>query len=147
MAITGKVTLLQFSAIFDPRGDLTALEYEKDIPFLIKRVYYLYNVPAGAERGGHAHKQLRQVLIALSGSFTVKLNDGSGVQSYFLNNPRCGLLLDRLVWREIVDFSNGAVCLCLASEQYNPDDYVRDQQEFLRRVEGSTGNNDAPQSN
>jgi len=147
MAITGKVTLLQFSAIFDPRGDLTALEYEKDIPFLIKRVYYLYNVPAGAERGGHAHKQLRQVLIALSGSFTVKLNDGSGVQSYFLNNPRCGLLLDRLVWREIVDFSHGAVCLCLASEQYNPDDYVRDQQEFLRRVEGNTGNNDAPQSN
>lgn len=147
MAITGKVTPLQFSAIFDPRGDLTALEYEKDIPFLIKRVYYLYNVPVGAERGGHAHKQLKQVLIALSGSFTVKLNDGSGMRSYFLNNPRSGLLLDRLVWREIVDFSQGAVCLCLASEQYNPDDYIRDQQEFLRRVEGNTGDNDTSRGN
>ena len=142
MAMISKVTPLQFSAIFDPRGDLTALEYEKDIPFLIKRVYYLYNVPVGAQRGGHAHKQLRQVLIALSGSFTVKIDDGSGMQTYFLNNPRCGLLLDRLIWREIVDFSQSAVCLCLASEQYNPDDYIRDHQEFLRQVEGNTCGND-----
>lgn len=143
MAIMDKISLLEFSAIIDPRGDLTALEYEKDIPFLIKRVYYLYNVPVGAERGGHAHKELRQVLIALSGSFTVKLNDGSGMRSYFLNNPRSGLLLDRLVWREILDFSQGAVCLCLASEQFSPDDYVRDYQEFMRLVGGNTGHHDS----
>ena len=147
MAALGRASLLQFSAIFDPRGDLTALEYERDIPFLIKRVYYLYNVPVGAERGGHAHRQLKQVLIALSGSFTIKLDTGTGMQSHFLNNPRCGLLLDRLVWREIVDFSQGAVCLCLASEQYDPNDYIRDYQEFLRRVEDNTVGNDTLQSN
>ena len=142
MATIGRATLLQFSAIFDPRGDLTALEYEKDIPFLIRRVYYLYNVPVGAERGGHAHKQLKQVLIALSGSFTVKLHDETGKQSHFLNNPRKGLLLERLVWREIVDFSQGAVCLCLASEQYDPEDYIREYQEFLRLVEDNAHGND-----
>ena len=142
MAVTGKATLLQFSAIFDPRGDLTALEYGNDIPFLIKRVYYLYNVPVGAERGGHAHKRLKQVLIALSGSFTVKLDDGSGMHSYFLNNPRCGLLLDRLVWREIIDFSQGAVCLCLASEKYDPGDYIREYQDFLRLAGGNAVSTD-----
>lgn len=126
----GQFTLVRLPVVTDRRGDLTFLEGGKDIPFDIRRVYYLYNVPVNAERGGHAHKQLRQVIFALSGSFKVTLDDGEERSEIWLNNPQEGILVERLIWRELSHFSQGSVAMVVASEHYDEDDYYRDFEEF-----------------
>lgn len=116
----------------DRKGNLSVVENGKTVPFDIKRVYYLYDVPGGESRGAHAHKKLKQLLIAASGSFTVKLDDGNVKRSFTLNRPYQGLLIAPGIWREIDNFSSGAVCLVLASEKYDEEDYIRDYGEFLQ---------------
>ena len=116
--------------IEDPRGNLSVIEKEV-VPFDIKRVYYLYDVPAGAERGGHAHIQQREFLIALSGSFDVILNDGKAEETVTLNKPFEGLMINEGIWRELKNFSSGSVCLVVASDVAVEADYIRDFQAFL----------------
>ena len=116
----------------DRQGDLSVVENQKDIPFEVNRVYYLYDVPGGAERGGHAHKSLQQLIVAASGSFTVVLNDGTEKRSITLNRPYQGLFVVPGIWRELVDFSSGAICMVLASEKYDENDYIRDYGDFLK---------------
>lgn len=122
--------LLPIPKIEDPRGNLSVIE-KNVIPFEIKRVYYLYDVPAGAERGGHSHIEQQEFLIALSGSFEVILNDGSQEKTISLNKPFEGLLITNKIWRELKNFSSGAVCLVVASDIFLEDDYVREFQDFL----------------
>jgi hypothetical protein len=117
--------------IHDPRGNLTFIEGGNHIPFDIKRVYYLYDVPGGSERGGHAHKALHQLIIAMSGSFDVVLDDGSVKTRFHLNRSYYGLYVCPMMWRELDNFSSGSVCMVLASNLYDADDYYRDYQEFL----------------
>ncbi|WP_321413357.1 FdtA/QdtA family cupin domain-containing protein [uncultured Desulfobacter sp.] len=107
-------------------GSITAINAMADISFDIARVYYLYDVPGGATRGGHAHYRLQQLLVAASGSFEVVLDDGVNKRKVFLNRPYQGLLITRMIWREIENFSSGGICLVLASEKYDPEDYIRD---------------------
>ena len=128
--------LIDLPKISDPRGNLTFVEGGRHIPFEIKRVYYLYDVPGGATRAGHAHKTLHQVLIAISGSFDVLLDDGTEQKRYHLNRSYFGLYIYPLTWREIDNFSSGAVCLAVVSDFYNETDYYRDYSEFLRSVRG-----------
>lgn len=116
----------------DRKGNLSVVENGKTVPFDVKRIYYLYDVPGGAERGAHAHKELYQLLIAASGSFTITLDDGSVKRTFTLNRPYQGLLIVPGIWRELNDFSSGAVCLVLASEKYDAGDYIRDYAEFLK---------------
>lgn len=116
----------------DRRGNLSVVEEFKNVPFHIARAYWLYDVPAGAKRGGHAHKRLKQLLIALSGSFTVTLDDGYEKRKILLNRPYQGLLIETGIWRTIDDFSSGAVCLVLASELYDESEYIYDYEEFLK---------------
>lgn len=123
--------LIDLPVVTDPRGDLTFLEGQRHVPFDIARVYYLYNVPVDAERGGHAHRDLQQVIFALSGSFRVLLDDGQRKAQVMLRNPRVGLYVNRLVWREMDLFSQGAVCMVIASKPYHEADYYRDYDEFL----------------
>lgn len=123
--------LVEFPRIHDPRGNLTFVEGGRHIPFAIKRLYYLYDVPGGAERGGHAHKNLQQIIIAMSGSFDVVLDDGRTRRTVQLNRSYFGLLMRPMIWRELVNFSSGAVCAVLASEHYDEDDYLRDYPAFL----------------
>ena len=115
----------------DRKGDLTVVENGVTLPFNVKRVYYLYDVPGGESRGSHAHKELEQLIIAASGSFTVTLDDGKDKKSFFLNRPYQGLYVKRGLWRDLENFSSGAVCMVLASEVYKQEDYIRDYQEFL----------------
>ena len=122
--------ILSIPKIEDPRGNLSVIE-NNVVPFKINRVYYLYDVPASAERGGHAHKKLQQFLIALSGSFDVILNDGKEVKTITLNKPFEGLLITNEIWRELKNFSSGAVCLVIASDVFSEDDYIREFQDFL----------------
>jgi len=126
----GSVKLIDLPVISDPRGDLTFVEGRNHVPFDIARVYYLYNVPVDSERGGHAHKELQQVVFALSGSFRLKVDDGVEHTEFWLRNPRQGVLIDRLIWREMDSFSQGAVCMVLASHPYDEADYIRDYSEF-----------------
>lgn len=121
--------LLSLPKIEDHRGNLSVIENDT-IPFAIKRVYYLYDVPSGAERGGHAHKEQQEVLIALSGSFDVVLNDGKTEKTITLNKPNQGLLIGSGVWRELKNFSSGSVCLVIASDVFDEDDYIREFEEF-----------------
>jgi hypothetical protein len=130
----GSASIIDLPVISDPRGDLTFVEGENHVPFPIRRVYYLYNVPVDAERGGHAHRQLEQVVFALSGSFRLKIDDGETKTDYWLRDPRRGVLLRRMVWREMDAFSQGAVCMVLASRPYEEADYIRDYDEFLREA-------------
>ena len=116
--------------IEDPRGNLSVIE-NNVIPFQIKRVYYLYDVPSGAERGGHSHREQQEFLVALSGSFDVILNDGKEVKTITLNKPFEGLLIMNGIWRELKNFSSGAVCLVIASDVFDEDDYIREFEEFL----------------
>ena len=125
-----EIKLINIPKIEDPRGNLSVIEHDV-VPFDIKRVYYLYDVPAGAERGGHAHKKLQQFLVALSGSFDVLLNDGKVKKTVTLNKPFEGLLITNGIWRELKNFSSGAVCLVVASEVFEEDDYIRDFEDFL----------------
>ena len=124
--------IISIPKIEDPRGNLSVIEKDV-IPFEIKRVYYLYDVPAGAKRGGHSHTKTKEVLVALSGSFEVVLKDGSDTEIYTLNKPFEGLIVNNGVWRELQNFSSGAVCLVLASEVFEEEDYIRDFDEFLTK--------------
>lgn len=128
------VCIIDLPVISDPRGDLTFMEGNNHIPFDIKRVYYLYNVPVDSERGGHAHRELEQVVFALSGSFRMRVDDGRNKADVWLNNPRKGLYLRNMIWREIDTFSQGAVCMVLASHPYDEADYYREYEEFIRDV-------------
>lgn len=114
------------------KGNLTVVENGKTLPFDVKRVYYLYDVPGGEERGAHAHRDLNQLIIAASGSFTVTLDDGKCKRSFFLNRPYQGLYVKPGMWRDLVDFSSGAVCMVLASDVYKPEDYIRDYDSYLK---------------
>lgn len=129
-----RIRIIDFPIVHEPRGNLSFIEGQRQIPFPIKRVYYLYDVPGGAVRGGHAHKDLQQVIIALSGSFDVVLDDGKERQKVSLNRSYHGLYLPNMVWRELENFSSGAVCLVLASEIYLEEDYIRDLREFRLAV-------------
>lgn len=126
--------IVELPKITDPRGNLTFIEQERHIPFDIKRVYYLYDVPGGAERGGHAHLGLQQLIIAMSGSFDVILNDGYEEKRFHLNRSYYGLYVCPMIWRELDNFSSGSVCLVLASNLYDEADYLREYQDFLQHV-------------
>ncbi|MBQ1797494.1 MAG: WxcM-like domain-containing protein [Prevotella sp.] len=126
--------IIELEKIVDPRGNLTVAQGDIDVPFDIKRVYWVYDVPAGEYRGGHAHRQCREVLVALSGSFHVTLDDGTQRETYLLNHPYQGLLIDTGIWRTLDDFSSGAVCLVLASELFEEADYIREYDEYLKYV-------------
>jgi hypothetical protein len=129
--------IINLPRIPDPRGNLTFIEGERHIPFPIRRVYYLYDVPGGESRGGHAHKQLQQFIIAASGSFDVLVDDGRQRKRFFLNRSYYGLYLPCMVWRELENFSSGSVCVVLASEVFEESDYYRDFQQFLDAVRAS----------
>jgi hypothetical protein len=122
--------IVDLPRVADPRGNLTFIEGERHVPFPIARVFYLYDVPGGASRGGHAHKGLQQLIVAVGGSFDVVVDDGIHSERYVLNRSYYGLLVPRLVWQELDNFSSGGVCLVLASEQYEEADYYRDYPTF-----------------
>ena len=124
-------TIIELPRINDPRGNLTFVEAGRHVPFAISRVYYLYDVPGGAERGGHAHKDLHQLIIAMSGSFDIHLDDGRSKKTFHMNRSYYGLYVCPMIWREIGNFSSGAVCMVLASNFYDEMDYYRDYSEFL----------------
>jgi hypothetical protein len=126
-----KCRLVDLPKIQDPRGNLTFIEGNSHIPFDIQRVYFLYDVPGGSERGGHAHKALHQLIIAMSGSFDVALNDGREKKRFHLNRSYYGLYVCPMIWRELDNFSSGSVCMVLASNRYAEDDYYRDYNEYL----------------
>lgn len=125
--------IISLPKIEDLRGNIAVIENEA-IPFEIKRVYYLFDVPSSARRGGHAHKELWELLIPLSGSFDVGLNDGSQTKTVTLNKPDKGLLIRSGIWRELENFSSGSVCLVIASEVFDESDYIRDFDDFLAHV-------------
>lgn len=130
--------LVNLPKIADPRGNLTFIEGGRHVPFTIQRVYYLYDVPGGAERGGHAHKGLHQLIIAMSGSFDVVLDDGREKRRFHLNRSYYGLYVCPMIWRELDNFSSGSVCMVLASNFYAEADYFRDYQQFLHAVKPAT---------
>ena len=123
--------IIQLPKILNAAGNLTFVEGDRHIPFDIKRVYYLYDVPGGAMRGGHAHKALHQLIIAMSGSFDVLVDDGSQRKRFHMNRSYYGLYICPMIWRELDNFSSGAVCLVLASEHYDESDYFREYAAFL----------------
>lgn len=125
-------TILELDKHHHEKGNITVVENGTTVPFDIKRTYYLYDVPGGESRGGHAHRELYQLIIAASGSFTVTLDDGSVKRTFLLNRPYQALLVVPGIWRELDDFSSGSVCLVLASHLYDEADYIRDYDEFLR---------------
>ena len=127
--------IIELPKISDPRGNLTVAERFKSIPFEFKRVYWTYDVPSGGYRGGHAHKHCREFIVAVSGSFTVTLDNGHEKQHYLLNHPYQGLFVDKGIWRTLEDFSSGSVCLVLAEDDYDEDDYIYDYNEFTQRTE------------
>jgi len=118
--------------VHNDAGNITVLENNANIPFNIKRIYYLYDVPMGADRGGHGHYDLQQYIVAASGSFTFVLDDGVNRKSFFLNDPSKALHIQPGIWREINDFSSGSICLVFASHEYNESDYIRDYVEYLK---------------
>ncbi len=122
--------IIDIPKINNTKGNIGVIENDT-IPFDIKRVYYLFDVPSGAKRGGHAHKKLKQVLIAISGSFDVVLKNGKSKEIITLNRPDKGLLIENNIWRELENFSSGSVCLVLASEVFSEDDYIRSYKEYL----------------
>ena len=134
IAARGFVQMFKLPQVSDPRGDLIFLEGGNHIPFDIARVYYLYNVPVDSERGGHAHRELEQIIFAISGSFRLKIDDGFNKTEHWLSDPRKGLYISQLVWREIDSFSQGAVCMVVASHKYDEADYYRDYSDFKQAI-------------
>ena len=126
--------IISLPKISEPRGNLTFVESGNQIPFDIQRVYYLYDVPGGAERGGHAHKALQQLIIAMSGSFDVVLDDGAYKKRVHLNRSYSGLYVCPMIWRELDNFSSGSVCMVLASNKYDEEDYYREYVDFMRAL-------------
>ena len=126
--------IIELPRISDPRGNLTFIEGMRHVPFEIRRVYYLYDVPGGADRGGHAHKALHQLMIAMSGSFDVTLDDGRSKKKFHLSGSYLGLYIGPMIWRHLDNFSSDSVCLVLASIIYEASDYFRDYDEFISRV-------------
>lgn len=126
--------IVELPKISDPRGNLTFIEGRRHVPFDFQRMYYLYDVPGGAERGGHAHKALHQLIIAMSGSFDVLLDDGRNKKQFHLNRSYYGLYVCPLIWRELNNFSSGSVCVVLASNTYDEADYYRNYSEFLQAI-------------
>lgn len=124
--------VVELPKIHNPAGNITILQNGVHLPFDIKRVYYLYDVPGGSERGGHAHKNLHQLIVAASGCFDVIIDDGNNKKIIELNRPNYGLMVIPGIWREIVNFSSGAICLVMASEKYSEDDYIRDYDDFKK---------------
>ena len=129
--------LVELPKIMDRRGNLTVVENSRHIPFDVKRIFYLYDVPGGADRAGHALIKCTQLLIAASGSFDVILDDGTKREKYHLNRSYYGLCIPPLIWREIENFSSGSICLVLASNIYDPEDYYRTYDEFIKAVKAS----------
>jgi hypothetical protein len=123
--------ILQLGKIQNRSGNITIVENKLDIPFEVKRIYYLYDIPSNETRGGHAHKELYQLVIGASGSFNININDGVNDKSIFLNKPDFGLLIVPGIWRDLRDFSSGSICLVFASEIYSEIDYIRDYDEFI----------------
>jgi len=124
-------TLVELPKITDPRGNLTFIEGGRHVPFEIQRVYYLYDVPGGSERGGHAHKELHQLIVAISGSFDILLDDGQNQKRVHLSRSFIGLYVCPMIWRELDNFSSGSVCMVLASNKYNEADYYRNFDDFM----------------
>ena len=124
--------IIELPKISDPRGNLTFIEAENHIPFNIKRIYYLYDVPGGSTRAAHAHKSLHQFVIAMSGSFDIKLDDGLETKTFHLNRSYYGLYMAPMMWRDLDNFSSGSVCMVLASEVYDEKDYLRNYSDFIR---------------
>ncbi|WDF60970.1 FdtA/QdtA family cupin domain-containing protein [Flavobacterium sp. KACC 22758] len=129
MTTNADIQLIEIPKIQDRRGNLAVIEKDT-IPFVSKRVYYLFDVPSGSKRGGHAHKEQHELLIALSGSFDVVLKDGKTIKTVTLNKPNIGLLIVNGIWRELKNFSSGAVCLVLASDEFDENDYIREYKDF-----------------
>ncbi len=126
--------IVDLSRVESDAGNIVIIENNKNIPFSIRRIYYLYDVPTGADRGGHGHYDLQQYVIAASGSFTFVLDDGVNKRDIFLNNPSKALHIRPGIWREIKEFSSGSICLVLASHEYNDDDYIRNYDEYLQYI-------------
>lgn len=126
--------IITLPKIFDPRGNLTVAEGETHIPFAIARTYWTYDVPGGESRGGHAHKECQEFIIAASGSFSVTLDNGEQKKTYHLNHPWEGLFVDVNIWRTLDDFSSGSLCLVLASQKFKEEDYIREYDEYLRFI-------------
>jgi hypothetical protein len=135
--------LVDLEKIESPQGNLSPVYGGITVPFAVKRVYYLYDVPGGAERGGHAHLELQQLIVAVSGSFAVTLDDGYGQRTVSLDRSYYGLYLPSLIWREITGFCSGAVCLVFASLPYDESDYIRDYDEFLTTARNPVVGGDA----
>jgi hypothetical protein len=129
--------ILPLNKIHNRAGNITIVEGQKNIPFDVKRIYYLYDIPGGEDRGGHAHKELRQLIVAASGSFDVLLDDGINKKIVTLNRPNYGLIVVPGIWRELMEFSSGAICLVLASEGYSEADYIREYENFIALKNGN----------
>lgn len=130
--IISDIRCVELKRITDNNGSISVVQNSLDIPFDVKRIYYLYDIPSGSERGGHAHKDLQQLIIAASGSFDIILDDGQHKTTINLNRPNVGLLLPPGLWRELNNFSSGSICLVLASHEYSEGDYIRHYQDFLK---------------
>jgi len=124
-------SIIELNQIHNRSGNITSIENRINIPFDVRRIYYLYDVPGGAERGGHAHKDLQQLIVAASGCFDVVLDDGKNKKVVELNRPYYGLYVVPGIWRELINFSSGAICLVMASHKYEKEDYIRDYNNFL----------------
>lgn len=124
-------SLIELNKHHHEKGNISIVENGKEVPFDVKRVYYLYDIPGGEDRGAHAHKELRQLIIAASGSFDIVLDDGKVKRTITLNRPYIGLLVVSGIWRELINFSSGSICMVLASHKYCEMDYIRDYNEFL----------------
>ncbi len=136
MSLDSKINKIEFPIIHDRRGNLSFMEQNNHIPYNIERVYYLYDVPGGAMRGGHSHKKTEETIIALAGSFDVILDDGFEKKRYQLNRPYFGLHVPAGIWRELDNFSSCSVCMVIASEKYCEEDYIRKYDNFIKSVKG-----------
>jgi dTDP-4-dehydrorhamnose 3,5-epimerase-like enzyme len=132
----GKCKIIELPRIQDHRGNLTYIESERHVPFEIKRTYYLYDVPGGASRAAHGHKRLHQLMVAMSGSFDVTLDDGRNKKQFHLNRSYYGLYIPPMIWRDLDNFSSGSVCMVLASEYYDEEEYIRNYDAFKKLTQG-----------